>query len=431
MPDPNYTYLAFERDSERLYNHWLDIKAESPHDLLRRFNDLFIEGVGYQDQEILQVRNRILNSPWSEQNFKHILNRCCYILINNWWSEEKIEIHQATPRLVALFKTKPVLPSTTPETDCLRKLTQAFTQTQQYEMLEQRLRIDGGCLNRDQIGNDNSRQPISELVNRYPPLYPYYLQDDDTGDGKQYAIAQLQARREKQFEQHLSRYIINRLRHPDTRMADDNPTLLSDQQLTQAVKLFAGKAKGSRSYQDSARHFFASLDHAQSHFVVKQQIHNYLTTSIDPGYSDRHFNTWLHEQLNNALPHNDHHRPGESLLVKTCGHLLDALIAHPKNLSNSNHLSSNHVVFLDLNSNLGTTHTIGLVLKIVLLCRTVQTNLDAIKARVAKRFAEMFKYYEVQVQGQVSWLTECLDNLMVAYAIHFGRGGVSRWESLL
>jgi hypothetical protein len=103
--------------------------------------------------------------------------------------------------------------------------------------------------------------------------------------------------------------------------------------------------------------------------------------------------------------------------------LLEGLVASPHR--------PNHVRFIDLINNLGATFTIGLLLKIVLLCSTVRSNLEAMKSQLSRRFALMFKHYESHARSGNEWLVECLDNLTIASTIHFGQEDYSKWANLL
>jgi hypothetical protein len=78
----------------------------------------------------------------------------------------------------------------------------------------------------------------------------------------------------------------------------------------------------------------------------------------------------------------------------------------------------NHFIFVDLITNLGATLTIGLLLKIVLLCRKVKPYLE-------KRFAILFNHYESYTRDGVPWLITSLENLNIALSVHFGAADLS------
>lgn len=425
----SYSYQDFQRDSEILYSHFIDLKKlSSSSEVLEHLHCLFLDGIHYPDPEVLASLHRIVLSKWADQEFHHILNRCCYILINHWWLQANYQ--QITSQLIHLFKAVPAQSASFQATRRLRELVKQFTQTEQFSLLQQRAQVADQAPPSNQ---NNQAERIGNFIHRYPSLYPYCLLDWDSSETGQQAVRRLQAQKEKQFEQDLIRYTTDwvlRSKNPHRKSITEikNPTLLTAKQLELAITQFAGQAEGLDSYQDSAQRCLAELSHATSYQHLKWQIYEYLTASIEhspnPKYGKHSFNQWLCGHLKEVLPQSDHLQPNGFLLVQTCGQLLDILVASP---SRVNH----HLIFVDLNNNLGATFTIGLLLKIVLLCRSIKPNLEAIKSYLARRFALMFKHYENQVRSDHKWLIECLDNLTVASTIHFGQEDYSRWSNLL
>jgi hypothetical protein len=435
----SYSHLSgdlFKQDANLIYDHFLYLRREeSAKVLVERFYRLLIDGVEYPDRAVAAARDRIVtaDSRWAAHEFLNVINRCCYILVNHWWlqSEFKADFKQSTVDLIGLFETTAVNPAKTLATRQLRELVHRFTDSPQYEALRRRAKVagsDAGVATRQE--SDSQGEPIGNLIHRYPFLYGHYLQtDEDSSDVGHYAIRRLQAQREKQFEHDLLWYAthLNLQENNHAHRSVENPTLLQPDQLKVAIRQFAGKAEGAHSYRDLAFGFLREASQVKSYQALKWELQDYLTTAIkhsaNPKYGSHRFNDWLHEELGNTLPHNDHLKPNGVLLVKTCGQLLDSFV-------NPNH-PSNHGMFVDLIGNLGATFTVGLLLKLVLLCRRVKANLEAIKSHVNKRFAMMFKHYETRSRSEIAWLIECLDNVMVAFTIHFGQAGVHKWANLL
>ncbi|NJR65047.1 MAG: hypothetical protein HC772_06555, partial [Leptolyngbyaceae cyanobacterium CRU_2_3] len=87
-------------------------------------------------------------------------------------------------------------------------------------------------------------------------------------------------------------------------------------------------------------------------------------------------------------------------------HLLNFLVAdkpqHP-----------NHFTFIDLITNLGPIATIGILLKIVLICRKVKPCLE-------RRLSILFSHYEMCTRESVEWLVQALETLNVALTTNFG-----------
>ena len=77
-----------------------------------------------------------------------------------------------------------------------------------------------------------------------------------------------------------------------------------------------------------------------------------------------------------------------------------------------------HERYLDLVNHLGEVKTIGLLLKLVLLCRKVKPYLE-------QRFSILFSHYEMVAEDQAPWLIKSLENLQVAFSVHFGQADFS------
>jgi hypothetical protein len=437
----NYVYEDFLRDCNTLYDYLATLrKTISQADLLDRFSALFIDGSDYPEPGILATLHRIVMSKWADIEFDNVLNRCCYILVNYWWSKSGLE--QGTPHLVSLFDPRQL--ETTAgfgdfnPTYKLRTLVSQFAKTEQYAVLQDRARTvlhRPGAKPVSPVAE--SAQRIRDFIPRYPFLYSHLFMNWDTSAEGQYAIKRLQIQKECTYEQALHRYATGLLRgHRATGMAvlgaegaiapldGLNPTLLTNQQLTTAIHHYAGKSEGTRTYQDTADHLWLDVKRAPSMQAAKWQLHDYLTGSISSKYGRHRFNSWLHERMQEVYPQYDTLRPSASLLTQTCVHLLDALLVSPRRLP------ENHLIFLDFNAHSGATLTMGFLLKIMLLCRSMTSRWEAMKSHVSKQFAILLKHYEASTHAELEWLIECLENLQVAFSIHSGRTDFS-WVKLL
>jgi hypothetical protein len=431
----SYTYQAFEQDAQGLYDHLIEIrKFVQPEELLVHFNELLIEGTCDRAPDVLAKVDRLLASPWAEQEFAHVFNRCCYILINQWWSHADLQgfIRQLMELLTV---------SSGASNSTLRgQLLSQFQGTDQFDLLNRRAKVMG---DREQLRLDR-RALLSELIPRYPTLYPYCLLDGSSSQIDRHAVRQLQEVKSRQFEHELLSYgtvilggdlrSLPQLHLPKADFAADlvqlkNPTLLSDRDLELAIRQFSGKVEGDRTYRDSAQSCLQALDRTYTYRQLKHSVYDYLTDSIQqsskPLFGRYRFDAWLSEQISQIQPQNHDQVSTSFLLVRTCSQLLDALVANPKTNP------SNHIVFVDLVSNFGASFVMGMLLKLLLLCRDFKSHLVSLEARVAQRLSDLFKHYESCAQAEVHWLVDCLDNWMVASCIHFGPEDFQRWEYLV
>jgi hypothetical protein len=433
MNSPYYRPSSYEE--QLLYDHFISCrKVESPEDLLERFRCLFIDGMDYPEPTVLETVHRLITSRLSETEFKFVLNRCCRILINYWWFQPSYR--WAIAHLVHLFEASPRGMTRRLDTQRLRRLVDQFTQTEEYKSLQRLAHVveDGKGLDspepslgqsahqyqsqKGQAATEQARS-LQALIHRYPYLYPYCLGGQNSSETECETIRQLQAERQQKFEYDLLRYVtslIQEASHPSrsrnmaAKNMAKNPTLLSEDQLKTTVKHFTGQVEGSATYADLARRFQNLTSQKQSYRSFKEALYRYLITSVDSKYSKQHFDQWLQTQLKNTLPQSDTQPLNAFLVTRTCQQLLEALVASPQNANPQN--VSNHLVFIDLINNVGATATVGLLLKILLLYKNLKSTLE-------KRFALLFKHYETLTSG-VEWLIESLENLQIAFCIHFG-----------
>jgi len=402
---------------QKLYQHWLKLaQIEPPNTLIERFQSLFIEGSSYPDKEILQVLDEILASKSADQQFKFILNRCCHILINRWQLNSQLQ--PTIPQLVGLFEIKSTSsnhPFRYKSVSRLRELNKQFISSEQYATLR---RLSQAVSKTVELKSEAKTKPLVKLINRYPYLYEHCLLSEDSTSEAQQAIRKMRAEVQHQYEIDLSQYLTHRVRQIQiSRLRPDkpqnqimvplkNPTLLTDGELFNSVKQYIGKVEGSYSYRDLAQGFLTHTSKTPSYHQFKSDLYTYLTSSIAPSYGKRQFNKQLSTYLENTIAHNNSQPLNEFLVLRTCSNLLNFLVVNsPK--------QPQHFVFIDLVTNLGTTPTIGLLLKIALICRKVKPYLE-------KRFSILFNHYESNMGDAVMWLIQCLENLNIALSIHFG-----------
>lgn len=265
-------------------------------------------------------------------------------------------------------------------------------------------------------------KPIGNLIQRYPYLYEHCLLSEDSSYEHQQTVRQIQSRIQKRFELDLSQYVTYQVRCAQAIKNGSkeatkkippvkNPTLLSDRELGSALKQLAGKVQGSYTHRDIAQSFLTHTARTTRYKDFKEDLYEYLTASIDPSFGKRQFNERLHTHLKNTLPQSDAQQPSEFLILRTCSKLLNFLVVESSQ-------RPNHFVFVDLITNLGATVTTVLLLKIVLLSHKVKHYLE-------KQFSILFNHYESSTRDGVPWLIKSLENLNVAFSIHFGSADVS------
>jgi hypothetical protein len=406
-------------EEEQLYDHLLYcVQVESCSQLIERFRALFLDGVRYEEPQVWLALEKVAMNKRAEQEFKFVLNRCCHILINRWQLQPQLQ--WAIPELVALFDNPPD-PARVQSRGArrLRHLVQLFTETEQYLTLR---RLSTVMSESAEVYNSGSIA-VGTLIQRYPYLYEHCLLSEDSSYEHQQTVRQIQSRIQRRFELDLSQYVTYQVRRAQAIRSQSkdtldkiiqpvrNPTLLTERELAVALKQFVGKVQGSDTYRDVAHSFLTHSSQTTSYKAFKDDLYEYLTLSIDPSYGKRQFNDRLYHHLSDTLPQCNSQKPTEFLLVRTCSQLLNFLVVESPQ-------RPNHFIFVDLITNLGATFTTGLLLKIVLLCRKVKPYLE-------KRFSILFNHYEASTKDGVPWLITSLENLNVAFSVHFGSADLS------
>lgn len=409
---------AREKSAEQyIYEHLIElVKVESPQQLIDRFRRLFVEGSGYPDSDIVKALDKITTSKTAEEEFNSVLNRSCHILINHWQMEAKAQ--GSIPELVRVFDQQGRR-SYSSQARRLSGLIQQFKQSEEYLTLHRLLQV----VDRETEPEDPGSRPLGTLIGRYPYLYAHSLLSDSSSYEHQQTVRKIQAQRQRQYEIDLSRYVTYKVRRAQLTRARDaatadrvlnvvpNPTLLNDRELYVAVKQFAGKAERSSTYRDLAHNFVTHSSQTRTFAGFKDDLYEYLITSIDPEYGKRQFNDRLYNHLKNTLPQSDDRQPSEFLVLRTCSQLLNFLVVESSQ-------NPNHFVLIDLISNIGPTLVMVLLLKIILICRKVKPYLE-------KRFAILFDHYDDRAREAVIWLIKALENMNVALSTNFGAADLS------
>lgn len=413
-------------DEQKLYDRLLCwVQKESPLNTIERFRQLFIYGRSHQDKDISLTLQKIIFSQRRERQYRYIINRCCRILINHW------QIHSAKsaiPSLLALLKQVP-RPEEFSHSDSriinrLQQIRDSFTSGEEYQLLQRLfsepviyevvenfknqaeqeilqvwLLLNPPVINRGEVKNT----PLKTCLYRYPYLYANYWFNQKGYEEHRQLIQQMQAEKQWKFALDLHNYA-NNLKNDSRKLKIPNPTLLNNHKLSLALEQFVGQVEGTYTYRDLANIFAKQINQETYYGDFKKYLYEYLVTNVKPIYGQHRFNQRLNKHLKNSFPEKDEQILTDSLLTKTCCDLVDFLVESPYN--------PNYLYFIDLITNLGNLETMGLLLKIILLCGRAKPTLE-------KRFAILFNHYESHTISETKWFVDTLENLNIALATNF------------
>ena len=418
-----------KQEQQQIYDHFLQCtKEEEPIQIIKRFYYLFIKGTGYENSQVRSALEQIVNAKNADAEFPFLLNRCCHIIINRWQMDSEYKL--AIPDLVAqLEKTIPSGSTHSRTTRKLRQLVRDFQNTEQLIKLQRLARLidlspEGRVrANRIEIVENS----VGDLIQRYPYLHQHYLLSEDSSFEFEQTVKTIQTELQNNYERSLSQYVVDRVRLVETirkykaanktkipkRLvkAVKNPTLLSDRDLDRAFKYYMGKVERGCSYRDVSRHFLDRINQIKSYKTFKSDLYEYVLSGIDSGYVKNKFSRQLTEYLQSVMPDFDDHQLNEFLLLRTYSYLFKFLVVDSKG-------NPEHLQYIDLITYLGETKTVGLLLKLVLLCGKIKPYLE-------NRFSILFSHYETVTEDGVPWLIQSLENLQVAFSIHFGKADFS------
>jgi len=418
-----------QTDEQNLYDYFLySVQEESSKDVLQNFRTVFVEGSSLKNELIYSVLEKVLKGENIEQNYKFILNRCCHILVNRWQMQPQTQ--GAIPELISLFDEIRLPRNSAPRTACqIRQLAKDFTTTDQYLALKRLARVIDQGKTKKEAGE---KSQVGNLINRYPYLYEHCLLTENSSYENQQTVRRIQTKIQHKFELDLSHYVAYQVRLgqlarqlrsvPKAQQLLQgktltNPTLLTERELGNALKQFTGRVQGGYSYRDLSQSFLSHSIQLTSYEDFKDDLYEYLVTSVDPIYGKRKFNDRLYNAIQNILPQCNDKKLDQFLLLRTSSQLLNFLVVTGKT-------NPNHYVFVDLITNLGPTSTVGLLLKVLLLCHKVRPYLE-------KRFSILFNHYEYSTEEGVPWLIQSLENLHVALSVHFGQADVSCLKQIM
>ncbi len=405
-----------------VYDHLLEcVNNYHPQEVIDRFKSLFIYAKGYDNQKVLQALAVVIGDRNSNDQFPLMLNRCCHILINRWQLQTKTQTYVV--RLVDLFE---LLPAGSKRayirsySGTMTELVREFCKSDYYKQLKRLATIYRQGKSTLTGRNDKSEKKtvlVGNLINRYPYLYDHCLLGVDSSVEQQQNVYQVKSKLEHKFESKLSKYVTYQIRLAQWKRKQNNspppiiqpvrnPTLLSERDFGRSLRRYVGTVENGYTYKDLSRSFITHTSDIRNYKVFKDDLYEYIIQSIDGKYGKHGFNKRLYNKMQGLYSKYDYKKPDEFLKMRTYSQLFNYLVVEsPQN--------PNHLVFMDMVANMGATNTIGVFLKLVLVCSKVKPYLE-------KRFSILFNHYESFTKDGATWLIRSLEKLNIAFSVNFG-----------
>ena len=393
-----------------LGNYLLHHTAE---ETILEFSCLFLEG---RSQNIV-IRNTIeelIGSKIDKEDFCQILNHCFYIIINYL-----IENNKENKYIIQLINSLENINNNSIVYSRIKQkillLTKKFVASKDYARLK-RIAVILQSQSLLEINNDFL---IQSFLSRYTYLYKPLIVGQENIDEIAKLVQTLEINRLKAFELKLAQHIIYRSRLIEIAKARQfshgagkivrripNPTLLSDKDLKLLLKQYIKKIDGKATLYQLSRDFMLKIKREISYREFKQNLHRYLIYQIEPRNSQYNFSEKLWKIIDRAYYQSDSLLLNDSLILRTCRKIYQALI-----INNSE--KNNHKLLIQLINNLGTAQTVMLLIKIVLICPQAKPDLE-------QRLGNLFIYYELKTFADALWTIKFLEHFLVAFSIYFG-----------
>ncbi|WP_242028141.1 hypothetical protein [Pseudanabaena sp. FACHB-2040] len=404
----NYTSAPPSKLEEVLYQHWQESRqSEPPDQVIARFRKLFVEALGYPDPEVWSALTSLAQRSHADRQFKYTLNRCCYTLINPWYTEARY--HWAIPELISVFEDLPEAMPYSLESKKIRALVRDFTTSDQYATLSRLKQFFLEPKTTDQAPS-LEEELLGQRIRHYPFLYDNSLLTKDSSQEQKQNVLDLRRKAEKDLRLNLIRYQSNLQGH-SRKARVVNPTLLNDHTLSDALNHYTGKFDGHRTQKDWASWFVTFSKTTRSFRDFKDEFVEYLIqpiAAIEPKYADNHFTRQLRTYLRDTLSDFDDQRLNDFILVETCRKILNYLVVdRPLNKR------PEFRTFRYLLNDIGHTLTVGLLLRVVLFCSMARPWLE-------RCFSVLFNLHEQKHCKEVPWLVETLEHTNIALISNFG-----------
>jgi hypothetical protein len=380
---------------------------EQPRQLIERFSNLFLGAGQYSDPAVANALFKLADRPGAEREFKFVLNRCCYTLINFWYMQPRY--HWAIPELVKQLENFKPVPVADTQIRRLQTLVKNFTTTEQFAALKRLHKIFEFRSERkiQALTGTAEEQPLISRISHYPFLYNSSLLTKDSGPEQRQNINDMRQTAENKLAIQLARYHTYLRQISDTSKLE-NPTLLGVVDLNHALEYYTGKIDGLRSHKDQARWFLTYSKTARSFGDFKDDFVDYLIHPIvreEPRYKNNHFTRNLRHYVRETLSEFDSQQLNSFILVESCRRLFNFLVVN----SPQKPVFRN---FRHLIGDLGYPLTVGLLLRIVLFC-------SAAKPWLERCFSVLFSLHENRFCKDVPWLVDSLEHTNVALVTNF------------
>ncbi|MBD2576234.1 pentapeptide repeat-containing protein [Oscillatoria sp. FACHB-1406] len=370
---------------EKIYRFFLKlVRHEPPETVLERFKNLFVFGVDSLAPEIQQALYDIILSR-DELIFKNTFKRTCYIITNNWISENRAHYIDKLVEIIA--EVKEHTQTLSRSLSCLRTWISNFIETEDYQEIKR-------------ISEFYSRDSKKSWNQRYTSflLVPQYLDLENPKEQREIA-KKLSDELKNKYKSDLALFSAhNPLRA--TPPVRENPTHLGQDAIAIVKNIVAQNLR--YSYEHHSRAFIDTVRDGD-YESFKSSLQGYLTFGVPNQQAvellDRNMSAKI---LNLYRERNDSNLTLE-LLLRTCRRIIEILTiedgATPSKL------------FILLSDREKALSLSMILLKIILICKYARIHLEAC-------IAKLIQYYEKVPEQECQWFIYFLEVFNVVFSVY-------------
>jgi hypothetical protein len=362
-----------------------NMKKESPDWIIEQFDCLFIEPRKAVAPKIHHALYAIVSLN-KEEIFRNTINRCCYILINNWNASRD---SQSIEKILQLFQKIPeIQPIDCPTRKRLRNWLQNFFHSEDYQEI-----------------NSFAAKYIQRGKVHWSNRYTSYLLASQSLDSQipkeQREAAKLVSRElKKQFKFDLAMYTARSQLSLDSVQSCSNPTFLGDDALNLIKKILV--KRGLFSQVNLANIFLKQVE-GVVYKKIKEGLLKYLLFDLKRNVFIEKIELQLSSYLTSLYRQHDEEVGNPELLLRTCNRVIDYLTTREQGKP------SYLFAFLVLQ---GKSLTLAIILlKIILISRNSYSHLE-------NCLADLIQYYEGESESDCQWLIKFLDTLRLTLAVY-------------
>ena len=401
---------------KNIYDHLRKYATErSPEETIAEFRCLFFEGIS-QNTTVRNAIDDIVYSKVKKEKFFYILNYCFYIICHCWFQGER-NVYYILELLKLFDNINYTAKYYTRRKQKIAVLLQEFVNSQHYTELKRVTIVF------DNNSSEDKDTILANLLARYTYLYRLLIREKNIKELTD-LTQKLQIERTKSFELKLAQHIIYRTRLVEIAKAQQfshgagklirripNPTLLSNKDLRIVLKQYIKKIDKKITLYQLSRKFVVNNKQGISYREFKRNLYFYLIYNIEPRHNHYDFSKKLWDLLDSIYYQSDTLPIDDNLTLRTCRKLYQRLLI-------SNCDRHQHYELLKLISCLGTAQTVMLLMKIVLICPLIKTDLE-------QRLGILYSCYETKNIEDVSWIVKFFEHFLIAFSIYFGKIDIS------